>query len=190
MRLAFSTSLLLGSGCTPPGNYEAPKSLYDGDNVQVGDGYFGGSGWSGTWDSGDSGDTGGDDEPDTDFSFPSISWGGSEDVIIVPDATDGFGLCWAQNGNSDGWYGESCLGDSPDGTDVAHTFASSEGTLEVVATIRDVIAGESTLFDASEADEVTFLVYDLDASSLDASSCAYGGYDISYYSDLGLDCAE
>jgi hypothetical protein len=148
-------------------------------------------------DSGDSGkgegdaDTDADADADTDYSVPSISWGGSETVITVSDAgSSGFGLCWAQNGNSDGWYGESCMDDSADGTNVNHTFSSSPGTLTVVASIGEVVAGSSTLFDSSESSEVTYLVYDLSASELDSSNCAWGGYDTSYYAAAGYACAE
>ena len=145
-------------------------------------------------DSGDSGKPSGDADTDADTdadadASASITWGTDQDSIST-DFSGGFGLCWAQNGNSDGWYGESCLGDSADGTNINHSFSGATGTLDVVATIGEVVAGETTLLDESESDEVTYLVYDLSASELDASTCFFGGYLTSYYSDEGYNCAE
>jgi hypothetical protein len=136
-------------------------------------------------------DTDADSDTDTDADINvTVNWATSGVTIAISNGnTAGYDFGMAETGSDAGWYGEDCIYDPDDeldyGYEICHGISASGGTLTVADPYEadSVVAGETTLFTDSLADNITYVLFEADTDV-----CWTWGEDVSYYSAFG--CTE
>jgi hypothetical protein len=140
-----------------------------------------------------------DDTDDTDTDPPAIEFAvelidGSPDqlTITITNGVGDYNFGYAQTeviaAGGDGWTGEDCYLGEPDTTfQFCHPVGNTGATLNNVATIGEIVEGQTMLLSVdTPAEDTPELTYYVETS--DGTQCWVWGHDISYYA--ALNCEE